>query len=185
MNFRLFNDIHGLAGNGAADTVMKLCAKDLLYVLVVLLGLLLLQRWRTAGFSSAFCTGLWCAGGLLLSFLLGVAAAAAHREPRPFTTHPRVHPLVAHDAGQSFPSDHTTAAVAIALVILLFLSRAIGAAALVAAALVGFSRVYIGVHYPGDILASLVVALVGVGSVALVHARQAHAGAHPANGLPA
>jgi undecaprenyl-diphosphatase len=171
VNYRLFNDIHGLAGNSAVDAIMKFSAKYLLYVLVVVLGLLLLQRWRETGFALAFRTGLWCAAGLVLSFVLGLGAAAAHKEARPFTTHPSVHPLIAHDAGQSFPSDHTTAAFAIALVILFFLSRSVGVVVLLAAALIGFARVYIGVHYPGDILASVVVALVGVGIVAGVHSR--------------
>jgi len=75
-----------------------------------------------------------------------------------------------HHPGQAFPSDHSTAAFAIALVALVFLARRWGAA-LLAGALIGFSRVSVGVHYPGDILGSVLVSVIGVGSVALLHFR--------------
>jgi len=108
----------------------------------------------------------WCSG-----YLLGLVAAAVHPEARPFTTHPSGHPLIAHHPGQAFPSDHSTAAFAIALVALVFLAQRWGAALLAGAVLIGFSRVYVGVHYPGDILGSVLVSVIGVGSVALLHFR--------------
>jgi len=39
------------------------------------------------------------------------------------------------------------------------------------AVLIGFSRVYVGVHYPGDMLGSVLVSVIGVGSVALLRFR--------------
>jgi len=114
---------------------------------------------------------LWPGGALVLSYLLGLVAAAVHPEARPFTTHPSGHPLIAHHPGQAFASDHSTATSAIALVALVFLARRWGAALLAGAVLIGFSRVYVGVHYPGDILGSVLVSVIGVGSVALLHFR--------------
>lgn|GEM_PF-2843808 len=61
-------------------------------------------------------------------------------------------PFAPHAADASFPSDHTTAAFAIATAILLR-NRLWGALTLVAAAALGISRVVIGVHYPLDVLA--------------------------------
>jgi undecaprenyl-diphosphatase len=58
--------------------------------------------------------------------------------------------------------------------VLAFLSRRVGFLLLAAAALIGFSRVYVGVHYPADILASLVVAALGVGLVVLLRTRTGH-----------
>jgi undecaprenyl-diphosphatase len=165
VNFILFNDIHGLAGNSLLDAVMRFSAQYLLFVVVGVLGLLLLARLRSDGLRRAVQDALWPAAGLLLSYALGLLAAALHPEVRPFTTHPGVHPLIPHHPGQAFPSDHSTAAFAIALVVLAFLSRRIGVALLAAAALIGFSRVYVGVHYPADILASLVAPVLGVGVV--------------------
>lgn len=171
MNFKLFNDIHGLAGNAAVDAVMRFSARYLLFALGAALAVLLLARLRTDGLRDAVRDALWPAAGLVLSYALGLLAAAIHPEARPFTTHPQVHPLIDHHPGQAFPSDHSTAAFAIALVVLAFLSRRVGVALLAAAALIGFSRVYVGVHYPGDVLASLIAALVGVGLVAAVRSR--------------
>ena len=176
MNVRLFNNIHGLAGNAALDAIMRFSAQYLLIAVFAVLALLMLARLRTDGLRTAVLDGLWPAAGLVLSYALGLLAAAVHPEARPFTTHPQVHPLISHHPGQAFPSDHSTAAFGIALVVFAFLSRRVGAVLLAAAALIAFSRVYVGVHYPGDVVASLLVALLGVGLVALLRSRTRKAG---------
>ena len=141
MNFRLFEDIHGLAGNRVLDAVMRFSAQYLLFAVLATLALLLLVRLRADGLRAAVRDSLWPAAGLVLSYALGLLAAAVHPEARPFTTHPQVHPLIAHHPGDSFPSAHSTAASAIALVVLAFLSQRVGVVLLAAAALIGFSRI--------------------------------------------
>jgi len=163
VNYSLFHEIQGLHGNGFLDAVMEFVAQYLLVGVFAVLGLLLLARLRTDGFRRAVRDALWPGGALVLSYVLGLVAAAVHPEARPFTSHPAVHPLIAHHLGQAFPSDHSTAAVAIALVVLVFLSRQWGTVLLAVAVLIGFSRVYVGVHYPGDVLGSVLVSLIGVG----------------------
>ena len=171
MNFRLFNDVHGLAGNRFFDALMRFSAQYLLFAVFAVLALLLLVRLRADGLRTALWVALWPGAALVLSYLLGLAAAALHPEARPFTTHPRIHPLISHHPGQALPSDHTTAAFAIGLVVLAFLSRRVGLVLLAAALVIGFARVYVGVHYPGDILGSLLVSAVGVAIVALIRSR--------------
>ncbi|MFF8731993.1 phosphatase PAP2 family protein [Streptomyces sp. NPDC015171] len=56
----------------------------------------------------------------------------------------------------SFPSNHTALAAA-AAVALTFVSRRLGAVAVVAALAMGASRVWVGAHYPHDVLAGAVV----------------------------
>jgi len=163
VNYSLFKDTQRLHGNGVFDAVMEFAAQYLLIGVFAVLGLLLLARLRTDGFGRAVRDALWPGGALVLSYVLGLVAAAVHPEARPFTSHPAVHPLIAHHPGQAFPSDHSTAAVAIALVVLVFLSRRWGTVLLAVAVLIGFSRVYVGVHYPGDVLGSVLVSLIGVG----------------------
>ena len=81
--------------------------------------------------------------------------------PRPFAEIEALIPLIAKPTDFSFPSGHTTASFAVALVMLRMLPKKIGIPAVVLAALVAFSRLYLGVHYPTDVLAGFVAALVG------------------------
>lgn len=87
--------------------------------------------------------------GLLANQLIG---QLWFRE-RPYVEHPRSLVLFtppSHDA--SFPSDHATAAFAIAVAVFCF-HRRIGTVFLVAAAAIAVSRVLLGMHYPTDVLA--------------------------------
>lgn len=86
---------------------------------------------------------------------LGIAVVLSKLvdRPRPFVADPsRVHLLVKHAADPGFPSDHATAAFAIATTVLLHDRRA-GIGAMVAAVLLAVDRVAVGVHYPTDVLA--------------------------------
>jgi len=91
--------------------------------------------------------------------------------PRPFTAHPALtHLLSAPSLNPSFPIDHAAVAIAIAFAVLAF-SRRAGFLFLVAATLIGLSRVALGMHYPSDVLAGMVV---GCAAATLV----THLGAH-------
>ena len=55
--------------------------------------------------------------------------------------------------GTSFPSSHTAVTLAVVIALVPFLARPLAAAGIGYAGLVGWSRVYLGVHYPLDVLA--------------------------------
>jgi undecaprenyl-diphosphatase len=87
-----------------------------------------------------------------LSFLLGnqLILLLIHRM-RPYDGGV-THLLIARSADPSFPSDHAAATFAIAAAFLLHGMRRMGLWFLAAAALVAFSRVFIGTHYVSDVL---------------------------------
>lgn len=157
MNTRLLTTVNGWSGNRWLDELMRLAAQYLIFVVFAIVAALVLRRLTRREWRPMVLT----AGTLGVAFALGLVAAAVYPERRPFQTHD-VHLLVAHAPGQSFPSDHATASFAIAFAVLAFLSRGWGLVLLLVAALIGFARVYDGIHYPGDILGSIVVALVAV-----------------------
>src|SRR4051812_16553540 len=101
--------------------------------------------WRRASVAAVFSAGLGLAVGKVISELVDRA--------RPFVADPHgVHLFSAHAADPGFPSDHATAAFAIATAILLRKRRA-GLFALAAASLLSLGRVALGVPYPPDVLA--------------------------------
>ena len=77
---------------------------------------------------------------------------------RPLADHPSAHVWGSRSHDPSFPSDHASAAFAIAWAVFLY-DRAVGALFLAAAAVIAAGRVVVGVHYPGDVLAGLLVGL--------------------------
>ncbi|GAA4553703.1 phosphatase PAP2 family protein [Amycolatopsis samaneae] len=155
----LFDVVNGLAGQSAAlDAVMKFVAGPLIYVLVIAGGLVVL--WSMRG--RALADNLWLAGGVGAALGLGfvvnriLRAFAVHE--RPFETRP-VHQLVQHEPGVSFPSNHATAAMTVAFVVGFFVAKRWGWLLGVPAALIAISRVYVGVHWPSDIICGALVGL--------------------------
>ena len=157
MNASLFSTINGWAGNRLADDLMIFAAQYLIIVAVVAFVVAAARSHRRRGPPVLIGSGVT----LVLAFGFGLVAASLHTEKRPFQSQ-HVHLLLKHAPGQSFPSDHATAAFALALAALVFLSRPVGAALLAIAVMIGFARVYCGVHYPGDILGSLLVSLLAL-----------------------
>ena len=80
---------------------------------------------------------------------------------RPFNAVPEVVRLIKAPKDYSFPSGHTAAAFAAAVVFFQLLPEKIGIPIIAFACLMGFTRMYVGVHYPSDVLGGAVVGTVG------------------------
>lgn len=153
-----------MAGHdGFEDTLLFYVeASELLFlatlgVVFLLAGGLRFRDWRRATVAAVLSAGLALAIGKAISELVDRA--------RPFVADPHgVHLFSSHAADPGFPSDHATAAFAVAVAILLR-KRGWGVAALVAAAIVSVGRVALGFHYPSDVLAG--AALGAAAAVAL------------------
>jgi undecaprenyl-diphosphatase len=84
----------------------------------------------------------------------GIIGAIYHRD-RPFVAH-QVIQLVKHEASASFPSNHAAAAFAVAASIWLW-RRKDGWVWFILAAIIGFSRIWCGIHYPMDIVGGAIL----------------------------
>jgi membrane-associated phospholipid phosphatase len=103
----------------------------------------------------------WAPASALAAVAIAVGLSKIVERSRPFVAIPTAHVLVTRSTDFGFPSDHSTAAGAITVGLLLagarIGDRRIGRVTAVLAVLLAFSRVYVGVHYPGDVLAGLVL----------------------------
>ncbi len=123
-------------------------AKYFIYVLVILVVIIFWRKWKII--SQSFLAAILARWGIVefIRFLWP--------RPRPFINHevnllfPYVEP--------SFPSGHAAFAFAIATVIYLY-NKKTGAAFFIAAFLISISRVFVGIHWPSDILAGAVVGI--------------------------
>jgi undecaprenyl-diphosphatase len=106
-------------------------------------------KWKLASASALAAAGVALLANQVISHIWD--------RPRPFVTHHAATQLLsAPSPDPSFPSDHAAAAFAIAFAVLAF-SRYGGVAFLAAASLIGLTRIALGLHYPSDVLAGVVV----------------------------
>jgi undecaprenyl-diphosphatase len=93
--------------------------------------------------------------GLFINFIIGFF----YFHPRPFAAG-LGHQLIYHANDSSFPSDHATLAFSIAFsFIILDKKKLLGILCLIFAFIISFARVYVGVHFPFDIVGSFIVSL--------------------------
>jgi undecaprenyl-diphosphatase len=144
---------------------MIFCAKDLIYIVFAAAAIWFVHAIYKRDQRSA----IFFAANLFITFILLQIAGHLYVDHRPFVDH-HLTRLVQHAAGQSFPSDHTTAAGAIALGFLLFTRfKTLGWLLAAATLLIGFARIFTGLHYPVDIAGGIVTALVGAAVTAGIY----------------
>ena len=164
MDYSLYRSINGLSGGSFADGLFKLFANDLHVVLAIVVALTFLVPWsrRRVERRSGAVLATAAAG---LGLLINQPIAHAVDRLRPYLAHPgHSHLLIARSHDPSFPSDHATGGFALAFGIWLY-DRTLGAVLMVVAALLAFARVYVGTHYPGDVVGG---ALIGVAAAAVL-----------------
>jgi len=138
--------------NGILTPIMKFITHlgdaGLMWIAIALL-LLCFKKTRKVG--------AMCACALVMSLLINnVILKPLIARVRPYEVIDGLVLLVkkAHDF--SFPSGHTASSFACAVVIFKQMPKKYGIPALVMAFIMGFTRLYIGIHYPTDVLAAIV-----------------------------
>ncbi|MCI1305850.1 MAG: phosphatase PAP2 family protein [Lachnospiraceae bacterium] len=106
-------------------------------------------------------TGLTCAVSMVLVFAVTYALKFTVCRLRPYDACVQIIPLVKKLRDYSFPSGHTSFSFAAALILMRLEDRKIRIPALVLSILIALSRLYLGVHYPSDVIAGFLVALAG------------------------
>jgi undecaprenyl-diphosphatase len=155
MNLQAFRFINNLANqNVVLDKIMIFFSNDVPYIfmgavaLVFILGISQKKPgYRKIAFSTIFITVINLVINLVIRSIFPVA--------RPFVYN-KVNLLVPHDTASSFPSNHATGTMSIALGLEKF-SKPISIILTILSLIVGFSRVYVGNHYPADIIGSYII----------------------------
>lgn len=107
------------------------------------------------------------AGSIAIAAIVTQGLKVTINRPRPYEKYDDVYPEGTIDNGKSFPSGHTTIAFATATTLALEYKKwYITVPAYAWAAGVGYSRMYLGQHYPTDVIGG---ALVGTGGAFLSH----------------
>jgi undecaprenyl-diphosphatase len=169
MDDRLFRWINRLADRtGWAHGFFTSYAKYGIVLFAVLLVVAYVDA-RQHDELHAVAGSVWAGGAALVALEIGQLIGGAIDRARPYETLTGVHLLVGKTTDFSFPSDHATVAGAVA-VGLLSTNRRWGIVAGVLAVLMAFTRVYVGAHYPGDVLAGLALggAVAAAGTVIVV-----------------
>lgn len=126
-----------------ALTVVGYAGLGWIVLAAVLAASLHLSFWRIAGLTAA---SVWSADLIALGIKRGVG------RPRPFEEFPEPEPLIGATVGASMPSGHAATSFAGAVILILLIRKGIPLLLLLAVA-ISFSRMYVGVHYLGDVLA--------------------------------
>lgn len=153
MNEKLFLLINANQGSPAFLLGFAAFAAEYLLYLVPL-ALFVLWCWgrrREAAFR-ALCVSLIALG-------LGQLISTVYFHPRPFMV-PIGHTFAQHAADASFPSDHGLLMFSASFAFLLSREWLLGSMMLVIGLVIAWSRVYLGIHFPFDMLGAAVVAAI-------------------------
>lgn len=120
--------------------------------IILTIVLLCIPKTRTAGIVMAVSL---CADALLCNVLLKPAVARI----RPYDVNTAVSLLIKAPSDYSFPSGHTAASFAAVSALYFTGQKRLGTIFLIFAVVIAFSRMYLYVHYPTDILGGIVIGI--------------------------
>lgn len=152
-NIAAFRVVNQFAGHSAFFDTLVIGVAELMPYLFILVLVALWLGSNIERRKSSVVAG--CS--VLLGLLFNHVVSWFYFHPRPFMQNLGTN-LVSHAPDTSFPSDHTTFLFCIAMYLLLDSNtRKLGGVLCVLAGLGGLARVYVGVHFPLDVLGAAAV----------------------------
>lgn len=133
------------------DFLIIFCAKYLLYIIAIALAVYWLRSPRVERLEFAATV----AAALVLAYGVARLAGLFFSHIQPFAA-VGFEPLIPHEVDNSFPSDHTTLAAALAAIAGLY-NRGFGVLLWVLAVCVAAGRMLAGLHYPVDVIAGILI----------------------------
>ena len=151
MEFQILDWIAGLRTEWL-DTILPVISsfgdKGIGWIVVAIM-LFCIPKYRKAGLTMGL--------GLIFCLLIGnLTLKPLIARPRPYSYFPEMTLLVAPLADFSFPSGHTFASFASATALYLYHKKP-GIAAYILAGIIAFTRLYLYVHFPSDVLAGILL----------------------------
>jgi undecaprenyl-diphosphatase len=158
MNMEIFRLINNLANkNNVLDKIMIFFSKDVPYIFMAVIAIVFILGvtkqncdYRKVAFNTFVITVI----NLILSFIIG----GIYYVDRPFV-HNKVNLLLPHATDASFPSDHATGTMSIALGLGKY-NKILEIIMTILSIIVGFSRVYVGNHYPADVIGAYIIVFI-------------------------
>lgn len=155
VDFNLLIQIYNVTHNNLFDKIMPgistLGNLGLVWVLISIV-FLINKKYRKVG--------ILCITALILTSIVGEGILKnLIQRPRPFNEVPAMQLLITKPLSYSFPSGHTASSFAAAYIISKGI-RKLTIPFFILAALIAFSRMYLFVHYPSDILAGILLGLI-------------------------
>jgi len=128
----------------------------LLCIAFIIFGIIQEGEFTTGG---EVATGMALSISYIIQVLLQTFIKHIFNRQRPYVTYEEISSAIHPPDRFSFPSGHTAGAFVVAFV-LYFYHPALSIPFFIVASLIGFSRIYLGVHYPSDILAGVVLGFI-------------------------
>lgn len=155
MNMELFRLINNLANkNAVLDKIMIFFSKDVPYIFMAVIVMVFILgikekrcEYRKIALSTIVIT--------IINLILNLIIRSIVHVDRPFI-HNKVNLLLPHDTASSFPSNHATGTMSIALGLGKY-NRILGMIMTILSIIVSFSRVYVGHHYPMDVIGAYII----------------------------
>lgn len=150
MDYRIFKAVNGLAGRySLLDKFMILISNKFHFLLILVLIFMSLRSFfhKKITLNAVLSVG--------LAFFMGTIINLFYYKPRPFVKR-RVGILIPSKLTSSFPSKHSLFVFAVSTSIILH-KRVLGSILWGLSVLTGISRIWVGHHYPSDIIGSAII----------------------------